>query len=53
LNGLINLDGVAASTDNWQDRGKVMVWSAGPDGKVDLNFNANAGPNKDNVITWK
>jgi hypothetical protein len=37
----------------------VMVWSAGPDKKVDLNTSnvaggkANRGANKDNVVSWK
>lgn len=33
--------------------GNVMVWSAGPDGKVDTNTAANAAPNKDNVVSWQ
>jgi prepilin-type N-terminal cleavage/methylation domain-containing protein len=32
--------------------GKVMVWSAGPDGKIDPTLPANAGLNKDNVLSW-
>jgi prepilin-type N-terminal cleavage/methylation domain-containing protein len=50
LNGLINPDN---SADNFQYRGKVMVWSAGPDGKIDLGSAANQGANKDNVLSWK
>jgi prepilin-type N-terminal cleavage/methylation domain-containing protein len=53
LNGLINPEGPAATTDNWQYRGKVMVWSAGPDGKVDSTTPANQGVNKDNILSWK
>jgi hypothetical protein len=34
-------------------RGKVMVWSAGPDGKIDSSSLANQGVNKDNVLSWK
>jgi len=33
--------------------GKVMVWSAGPDGKIDPNTPANQGVNKDNVLSWQ
>ncbi len=33
--------------------GPVMVWSAGPDKKADVNTKANAGVNKDNVLSWK
>jgi prepilin-type N-terminal cleavage/methylation domain-containing protein len=53
INGLINPDGAAATTDNWESRGKIMVWSAGPDGKVDSTSAANVGVNKDNVLSWK
>jgi prepilin-type N-terminal cleavage/methylation domain-containing protein len=31
----------------------VMVWSAGPDKQIDSTVNANAGVNKDNIISWK
>lgn len=31
----------------------VMVWSAGPDRKVDHNSAPGAGANKDNVASWK
>jgi prepilin-type N-terminal cleavage/methylation domain-containing protein len=41
--------------DQFQYHGKVMVWSAGPDKKVDNN--AASGPtavfNKDNVLSWQ
>ena len=56
LNGLIDPDN---SNDNFQFHGKVMVWSAGPDKKIDLNTGnlssgrANFGVNKDNVISWQ
>jgi hypothetical protein len=29
-----------------------MVWSAGPD-KATVNNKANAGANRDNVLSWK
>jgi prepilin-type N-terminal cleavage/methylation domain-containing protein len=40
--------------DNYQFHGKVMVWSAGPDGKADKTglVPANSGVNKDNVLSW-
>ncbi|MGD0022929.1 MAG: prepilin-type N-terminal cleavage/methylation domain-containing protein [Smithellaceae bacterium] len=50
LNGLINPDNTA---DNFQYHGKVMVWSAGPDGRIDPMNNANTGANKDNVVSWQ
>ena len=53
LNGLIQDPGVAGP-DNWAYRGKVMVWSAGPDGKIDNSgSNANQGANRDNILSWK
>lgn len=41
--------------DNFMFHGKVMVWSAGPDGQVDNSptAQANKGLNKDNVLSWK
>jgi prepilin-type N-terminal cleavage/methylation domain-containing protein len=33
--------------------GKVMVWSAGPDGKIDSTSAANVGFNKDNIVSWQ
>jgi prepilin-type N-terminal cleavage/methylation domain-containing protein len=32
---------------------KVTVWSAGPDKMIDPNAKANAGANKDNIVSWK
>jgi hypothetical protein len=49
VNGLINPDGTA---DNFQYHGQVMVWSAGPDGKIDKTVAGNLGVNKDNVASW-
>lgn len=39
--------------DNFQFHGKIMVWSAGPDGKVDPTKSANTGVNKDNILSWQ
>jgi hypothetical protein len=35
--------------------GPVMIWSAGPDGKYDDSpgAKANAGSNKDNILSWQ
>ena len=33
--------------------GNVMVWSAGPDGKVDPTSGANNGVNKDKHLSWE
>ena len=40
-------------------RGRIIVWSFGPDGKTDYNWEnspaqkADAGDNKDNVLSWR
>jgi prepilin-type N-terminal cleavage/methylation domain-containing protein len=48
INGLIlQPDG------NYGFHGKIMVWSAGPDGQIDPNSPANQGGNKDNVLSWR
>ncbi len=49
-NGLVNPDGTA---DNFRFHGNVMVWSAGPDRKVDPTVGANNGVNKDNILSWQ
>jgi len=51
-NGLFNPD-AGGGTENFLFHGKVMVWSAGPDGKIDSNAKANQGLNKDNVLSWQ
>ena len=51
LNGLNGEGG--AKPDSYQFHGKVMVWSAGPDGKVDMTKPANADVNKDNILSWQ
>jgi type II secretory pathway pseudopilin PulG len=52
LNGLVNPDITGATPDNYRYHGKVMVWSAGPDGKIDPTSPANLGVNKDNILSW-
>ena len=49
-NGLIDPDG---TPDNFRFHGNVMVWSAGPDGRVDPGSGANLGVNKDNILSWQ
>jgi len=49
-NGLVNPDGAA---NNFQFHGKVMVWSAGPDGSINNGSKADQGVNKDNVLSWQ
>jgi prepilin-type N-terminal cleavage/methylation domain-containing protein len=51
LNGLVSPDTTLGN--NFQYHGKVMVWSAGPDGKIDPTVQANQGLNKDNILSWQ
>ena len=53
LNGLVDPNDPSGANNNWEYRGTVMVWSAGPDGKIDPTTPANQGVNKDNVLSWK
>jgi prepilin-type N-terminal cleavage/methylation domain-containing protein len=54
LNGLVSPEAAPAPAQNdFQYHGKVMVWSAGPDRKIDPNLQANQGYNKDNVLSWQ
>ena len=39
--------------DNFLYRGKVMVWSAGPDKKLNNSIKADQGVNKDNLLSWQ
>lgn len=47
LNGLIQ-----QADGSYAYHGNVMVWSAGPDGKIDSTTLANQGVNKDNILSW-
>jgi prepilin-type N-terminal cleavage/methylation domain-containing protein len=58
INGLVNTTDTGGNGDNYRFHGKVMVWSAGPDGQVDQTVlpsggNANYGANKDNILSWQ
>ncbi len=53
LNGLTNPNGPTSGTDNWLYHGKVMVWSAGQDGKIDPTDPANDWENKNNILSWQ
>ncbi|MBU6409370.1 MAG: hypothetical protein KGR98_03185, partial [Verrucomicrobia bacterium] len=55
FNGLFNPNpnpSTQLQKDDFVFRGKVMVWSAGPDGKVDPSANAISIPNNDNILSW-
>ena len=41
------------SSSSYAFHGNVMVWSAGPDGRIDPKSAANQGYNKDNVLSWQ
>jgi prepilin-type N-terminal cleavage/methylation domain-containing protein len=49
FNGLSSAGGI----DNFEARVPVMVWSLGPDGLASRTVKANAGVNKDNILSWK
>ena len=49
INGLIKAPGFFNS---WEAPVTVMIWSFGPDGQADPNNRANAGFNKDNLLSW-
>ena len=53
LNGLFNPVDVNGNGNHFYFQGKVMVWSAGPDGKIANNVKATQGVNKDNVLSWQ
>ena len=53
--GYVGLSNPNGAADNFQFHGKVMVWSAGPDGLVSPGIggqNATLPPNKDNILSW-
>jgi hypothetical protein len=52
FNGLTNATDADGHGNHFQFHGTVMVWSAGPDKKINLNLSADAGENKDNVLSW-
>lgn len=39
--------------NDFQARVPIMVWSFGPDGRVNAGAKANLAENKDNVLSWK
>ena len=52
-NGLFNPDKAASgNTDEFKFKGKYLIWSKGPDGKVLTNQNADKDVNRDNVLGW-
>jgi prepilin-type N-terminal cleavage/methylation domain-containing protein len=54
FNGLIlTTDRQNPNLSYFEASSSVMIWSAGPDKKIDPNQKANIGVNKDNILTWK
>ena len=58
LNGLVNPTDASGGGNHFTSATTVMVWSMGPDGQAgdtDANgaIKANAGVNKDNVLSWQ
>lgn len=51
-NGLFNAN-LASNANAFEVNDTVMVWSLGPDKKLDMNHNAIQGFNKDNVLSWR
>lgn len=48
------LNGMILQPDgNYGFHGRIMVWSAGPDGKVSLVVTANQAENHDNILSWR
>jgi len=52
-NGLFNPDTTGLQVNDFLCHGNVMVWSAGPDKKIDPTAPANAGVNQDNIVSWQ
>ena len=51
-NGLFNPVDAGGNGDHFLYHGKVMVWSAGANGKIDAGDPATDHENKDNVLSW-
>ncbi len=49
--GLFNAD-PGGGTDHFDSSRAVMIWSAGPDGKIDPAAAARVGVNRDNILSW-
>jgi len=54
FNGLYNgLDDNGGNGDHFEANAPVMVWSFGPDGKIDTGSSATQNANKDNILSWQ
>jgi len=52
-NGLIPRSIPASASPVYEANSPIMVWSLGPDKKCNDTVPANAGVNKDNILSWK
>ncbi len=52
FNGLVNSTDAGGNGNHFRFHGKVMVWSAGPNKKIDPTKPGNTDVNKDNVTSW-
>jgi prepilin-type N-terminal cleavage/methylation domain-containing protein len=50
--GLFNSDATGGTSDQFEYHGTVMIWSLGSDKNADVGP-ANAGLNRDNILSWK
>ena len=51
--GLVDPTDPNGNDNNFLYHGNVMVWSAGPDGKINPTMSAKQDANKDNVLSWQ
>ena len=51
--GLFNSHSPNGGDDYYEHNGPVMVWSAGPDKRIENTIKANQGVNKDNILSWR
>jgi prepilin-type N-terminal cleavage/methylation domain-containing protein len=51
--GLFDYVDPTGLSDDFEANAAVMVWSLGPDGQADPAASANAGFNKDNILSWQ
>jgi hypothetical protein len=52
LKGLVKLLD-AAGNAFFEATTPVLVWSSGPDRRLDMNAKADQGANRDNILSWK
>ena len=50
--GLFNRADTNGKGSHFAFKGRVMIWSAGPDGRIDPTKSAVDNPNRDNILSW-